>query len=375
MVNIVTVGTEKQLKEFISFPTKLYKKVWQAVPDLYSEEKAYLTQKTNPAYDYCETKLFLAVENGRTVGRIAAILNNKYNEKTGENRMRFSRFDVEDNAEAAAKLLGAVEAFAREKGMNRVHGPIGFSDLDKQGMLVEGYELLDTSITLYNHPYYNTFMEQNGYGKEADWIEFLLEANEETTSRMARISERVLKMNGSRLLKIRKFKDIEPRVNEIFDLLNTCYMALYGTTPLSKQMQDYYVKQYFKMLNFDYVSVCVDKDDKIAAFALAFPSLAKAFKKSNGKLFPFGFIRMLRAMKKTDTLELALIAVRPDLQGKGLNAVVCNEVIQRGVRNGVVRAETGPMLETNDKIQSQWLKVFEGHYTQHKRRRCYATNL
>ena len=159
-----------------------------------------MTPKTNPAYDYCETKLFLAVENGRTVGRIAAIFNNKYNEKTGEKRMRFSRFDVEDNAEAAAGLLGAVEDFAREKGMERVHGPIGFSDLDKQGMLVEGYELPDTSITLYNHPYYNTFMDQNGYSKEVDWIEFLLEANEQSTRRVGRIADRVLKLNGARLL-------------------------------------------------------------------------------------------------------------------------------------------------------------------------------
>lgn len=375
MVEIVTVETKKQLREFVSFPTRLYKDVWQAVPDLYSEEMAYMTPKTNPAYDYCETKLFLAVENGRTVGRIAAILNNKYNEKTGEKRMRFSRFDVEDNAEAAAGLLGAVEDFAREKGMERVHGPIGFSDLDKQGMLVEGYELPDTSITLYNHPYYNTFMDQNGYSKEVDWIEFLLEANEQSTRRVGRIADRVLKLNGARLLEIKKFKDIKPRVGEIFELINTCYAQLYGTTPLTKKMQDYYLEQYFKMLNFDYVSVCVDRNDKIAAFALAFPSLAKAFKKSNGKLFPLGFLRILHAMRHTDTLELALIAVRPDLQGKGFNAVVCNEVLQNGVKNGVRRAETGPMLETNDKIQSQWLKMFEGHYTQHKRRRCYVKQL
>lgn len=370
MVEIREVKTKKDLREFLSFPTRLYKHVPQAVPDLYREEKAYFTPGVNPAYDYCKTWQYLAVENGRTVGRIAAILNTKYNEKVGEKRMRFSRFDVEDNPEAASLLLKTVEDKARSEGMEIVHGPIGFSDLDKQGMLVQGFELPDTSITLYNHPYYNDFMTDNGYEKEIDWIEFLLHANETTLGRVSRISEKAQKLYGLTLLKCTCFKDIEPRVDEIFQLLNDCYGHLYGYTPLTPKMQAYYVDQYFRLLNYDYVSICLDRDGKIAAFALAFPSLARAFKKSDGKLFPLGFARVLHAMKHTSTLELALIAVRKDLTGKGLNAVVCGEIIQNGMKNGVTTAETGPNLETNDKIQHNW-KLFEGHYEQHKRRRCY----
>ena len=213
-------------------------------------------------------------------------------------------------------------------------------------------------------------MAENGYEKEIDWIEFLLQANDTTLERVCRISQRVQKLYGLSIMKCTCFKDIEPRLDEVFDLLGEAYNHLYGYTPLTKELQAYYVKQYFKMLNFDYVSICLDKDGKIAAFALAFPTLAEAFKKSDGKLFPFGFIRLLRAMKKTDKLELALIAVRKDLIGKGVNAVVCSEVIRRGMENGVKSAETGPTLETNTAIHNNW-KLFEGHYEQHKRRRCY----
>ncbi|MBR6740924.1 MAG: hypothetical protein IKM04_07660 [Clostridia bacterium] len=370
MVEIKEVKTRKELKEFVSFPTRLYKKVPQAVPDLYGEELDYFTPGENPAFAYCKSRQFLAIRDGRTVGRIATILNSMYNEKVGEKRMRFSRFDVENDPEAAKLLLEKVEEVAREEGMEIVHGPIGFTDLDKQGMLVDGYELPDTSVTLYNHPYYNDFMAENGYEKEIDWIEFLLHANDATLNRVCRLSEKVQKLYGLTIMKCTCFKDIEPRLDEIFDLLGSAYNHLYGYTPLTKELQAYYVKQYFKMLNFDYVSVCLDKEGKIAGFALAFPSLAKAFKKSDGKLFPFGFIRLLRAMKKTDKLELALIAVRKDMLGKGVNAIVCAEVIRRGMENGVKSAETGPCLETNEQIHNNW-KLFEGHYEQHKRRRCY----
>lgn len=374
MVEIKVVESKRDLRKFLSFPTKLYRSNPLAVPDLYKEECDYFNPKVNPAYAYCETRLFLALENGRVVGRVAAILNKKYNEKCGENRMRFSRFDVEDNFEAAKALLGAVEDFAREKGMNLIHGPIGFSDLDKQGMLVEGFDRPDTSITLYNAPYYPQFLEQLGYAKEADWIEFQLRPSEETTKKLERLSSKVCSLFGIRVLPTHSLKDIQPYVQDIFDLLNNAYNKLYGYTPLTPEMQQYYYNEYFSLLNFDYVCICVDRDNKLAGFGLAFPSIAPALKKSDGRLFPFGWARVLHDLKHSDFLELALIAVRSDLIGKGVNAVLLNHVNQNVLKNGIDHVETGPQLETNMEIQKQWRKLCT-EIEQHKRRRCFAKHL
>ncbi|PWL55913.1 MAG: hypothetical protein DBY36_00795 [Clostridiales bacterium] len=374
MVEIKVVGTKKELREFLSFPTRLYQNNPYAVPDLYREECDYFNPQKNPAYEYCETRLFLAYENGRVVGRVAAILNKKYNAKCGEARMRFSRFDVEENFEAAKALIEAVEDFARKKGMNIIHGPIGFSDLDKQGMLVEGFDLPDTSITLYNEPYYPQFLERLGYAKEADWIEFQLRPSDETTQRLERLSKKVRSMFGIRVLRTKKLSDIKPYVDDIFALINNAYGKLYGYTPLTKKMQQYYYDEYFSLLNFDYVCICVDRENKLAGFGLAFPSIAGALKKSNGRLFPFGFARVLHDLKHADVLELALIAVRSDLIGKGVNAVLVNHVNKSVLKNGVKRVETGPQLETNMEIQNQWKKICTD-IKQHKRRRCYAKRL
>lgn len=374
MVEIKVVESKRDLRKFLSFPTKLYRSNPLAVPDLYKEECDYFNPKVNPAYAYCETRLFLALENDRVVGRVAAILNKKYNEKCGENRMRFSRFDVEDNFEAAKALLGAVEDFAREKGMNLIHGPIGFSDLDKQGMLVEGFDRPDTSITLYNAPYYPQFLEQLGYAKEADWIEFQLRPSEETTKKLERLSSKVCSLFGIRVLPTHSLKDIQPYVQDIFDLLNNAYNKLYGYTPLTPEMQQYYYNEYFSLLNFDYVCICVDRDNKLAGFGLAFPSIAPALKKSDGRLFPFGWARVLHDLKHSDFLELALIAVRSDLIGKGVNAVLLNHVNQNVLKNGIDHVETGPQLETNMEIQKQWRKLCT-EIEQHKRRRCFAKHL
>lgn len=374
MVEIKVVETKRELRQFLSFPTQLYRSNPYAVPDLYKEECDYFNPEVNPAYAYCETRLFLAVENGRVVGRVAAILNKKYNAKCGENRMRFSRFDVEDNFEAAKALLGAVEDFAREKGMNLVHGPIGFSDLDKQGMLVEGFDRPDTSITLYNEPYYPQFLEQLGYAKEADWIEFQLRPSEETTKKLEKLSSKVCSLFGIRVLPTHSLKDIQPYVHDIFDLLNNAYNKLYGYTPLTPEMQQYYYKEYFSLLNFDYVCICVDRENKLAGFGLAFPSIAPALKKSGGHLFPFGWARVLHDLKHSDFLELALIAVRSDLIGKGVNAVLLNHVNQNVLKNGIDHVETGPQLETNMEIQKQWRKLCT-EIEQHKRRRCFAKHL
>jgi GNAT superfamily N-acetyltransferase len=352
----------------------LYRDNKYYVPDLYTEEEDYFNPKVNPAYEYCEVKRFLAYERGRVVGRIAAILNKKYNEKTGEKRMRFSRFDVEDNPKAAEMLLKAVENFAKEKGMEVVHGPIGFSDLDKQGMLIEGFDRLDTSMTIYNYPYYPKFLEACGYEKEVDWVEFLLKPSEATTKKLARIAAHVKKTYGVSVIKAKKVDDIKMYTDDIFGLINDAYSHLYGVTPLTKKMQEYYFNEYFKLINYDYVAVCVDKEGKLAGFGLAFPSIARALQKSRGKLLPLGFARLLYALRHSKVLELALIAVRKDFIGTGLNAVIVDHVYRNGLKRGLREAETGPQLETNTQIQNHWRKICT-ELEQHKRRRCYAKRL
>ncbi len=374
MLRVKEVTTKKELKTFVNYPLKLYKNNKYHVPDLFKEELDYFNPDANPAYSYCETKLFLAYDGDKVVGRIAAILNKKYNEKTEEKRMRFSRFDVDDNPEAAALLLKSVEDFAREKGMNIVHGPIGFSDLDKQGMLIEGFDRPDLSITLYNYPYYPELIEKNGYKKEVDWIEFYLRPSQVDAERLQKFSDYVKKVYGIKLLEASKYADVQPYLDEIFEILNSAYSHLYGYTPLNEEMQRFYFDEYFKLINFDYVAICMDPQGKVAAFGFAFPSIADALRKSGGKLFPFGFIRILRALKRAKVLELALIAVRKDYLGKGLNAVLINHVYKNGRENGIVAAETGPQLETNTQTQNQWKKII-GNVEQHKRRRCYVKYL
>ena len=271
-------------------------------------------------------------------------------------------------------LLKAVEDYAGEKGMEIVHGPIGFSDLDKQGMLVEGFDLPDTSITIYNAPYYPKLLEACGYEKEADWVEFRIKPSEETTKKLAKISAFVKKMYGVSIVPAKNLKDIAPYVDDVFNLVNEAYSKLYGVTPISKKMQEYYYNEYFKLVNFDYVALCVDKNGKLAGFALAFPSIAEALKKSHGKLLPFGFARILYALKHSKVLEFALIGVREDFVGTGVNAVMIDYVNQNVIKNGIISCETGPNLETNTKIQSQWKKICTD-VVQHKRRRCYAKRL
>jgi GNAT superfamily N-acetyltransferase len=372
MLEIREVLTKKELKKFACFKQSIYKGNQYYAPDMIADEMAMFDKKNNPAYAHCESRCFLAYNDGKIVGRIAAIINDLANEKWKAKKVRFSNFDFIDDPQVSKALMEEVEKWAKEKGMNEIHGPLGFCDVDKEGMLVEGFEENDMFITIYNHPYYAVHMDGLGFAKDVDWVEYQLTVPREINEKVNRLNDIVLRRNHLTLLRFKKIKEISPYVPSVFKMIDQEYGHLYGTVPLTDAQVEWYYKSFFSFLNPDFIRVIIDRDKKMAAFGVAVPSLAKAAKKSKGRLLPFGIFRMLRAIKKNDTLELFLVAVRSDLQGKGINAILMHEFTRMAIKYGMKFAETGPELELNTKVQSMW-SYFEAR--QHRRRRCFAKKL
>ena len=373
---IQEVTTKDALRRFVDFPNILYKDVEQFVPSFYSEDLDDWDEKKNPAFSYCEAKCFLALRDGKIVGRIGAILSHKANDTWGTKRMRFSQVDFIDDAEVSAALFGAVEDWARSKGCNQVHGPLGFCDLDREGMLVEGFDRMSMCITYYNHPYYNDHLAALGYTKDTDWVENLIDipsADSEAAQKLRRLSDWVLKRKKLHKQILSKRSQITPAIiEEIFELVNSAYAPLYGVVALTEEQIKKYAEKFLPMVQPDFLCLVRDEEEKLVAFGVCIPSMAKALKRSNGRLFPIGWYHILKAMKKNDTLDMFLVAVKPELQGSGANAIVMDHILQGANKMGITLAETGPTLETNLKVQSQW-NFFE--HTQHKRRRCYVKTL
>lgn len=369
---IKKVENKRDLKRFISFPYKLYagNKYW--VPPLRFDEMNTLRRDKNPAFEFCEVKYWLAYKEGKIAGRIAGIINWRYVEKWQNRYARFGWIDFIDDEDVSKALIEAVEKWAKEKGMEAVHGPLGFTDLDYEGMLVEGFEELGTIATIYNYPYYPKHLEKYGYTKDIDWIEFEVKIPPEIIEKIDRIAAISLKKNNLRVLKVKKSKDLLPYAKDMFKVLEEAFKDLYGVVPLSEKQVDLYIKQYFGFIRPDYISIILDSSDRVAAFGITMPSLSKALQKAKGKLFPFGFLHLLKAMKNNSAIDLYLIGVRPDLQGKGVNSIIFNELHKIFIKNNVLTAETNVELETNYKVQAQWK-----HFThrQHKRRRCYIKYL
>ena len=295
--------------------------------------------------------------------------------------MRFGWVDFVDDPAVPAALFEKVEAWAREKGLSAVHGPLGFTDLDREGMLVEGFEELGTLATFYNYPYYPVHLERLGYVKDVDWVEYEMAVPPEPNATIARIANLAARRYKLRLLQVRNKKELlRPRAEkglpsyarELFDVLNDEYQHLYGVIPLTGRQIDYYIKLYFNLLSLPFVPIVVDENDHLVAFGITMPSLSRALQKSGGRLFPFGFIHLLRALRKGDRGDLYLVAVRSEYQGKGVNAILMNEINRVFARRGIVKAESNPELETNQNVQGQW-KYYDAR--QHKRRRCFIKHL
>jgi len=371
-VETKVVNTPRELKQFVKFQYALYRdnKFW--VPPLRSDELKSLRPKDNPAFAFCEAKYWLAYKDGKLAGRIAGIINKKYNEVWKARAARFGWLDFIDDREVSSALFKTVEGWAVEKGMTSIHGPLGFTDMDGEGTLVEGFEETSTLGAIYNYPYYASHIERAGYAKDTDWIEFQVTMHEEIPEKVQRIADIALERNRLTVLKVKKAKELLPYAVEIFHVLNDAYKDLYGFVQLSEEQIAVYVKQYFGFILPEYVPVVLDAQGKVAAFGIAMPSLSGALQKNKGRLYPFGFISILRALKNNRNVDLYLTAVRPDLQNKGVNGILIHEMNKVFVKNKVRLVETNRELEDNPKVQAQW-RFYE--HRQHKRRRCYKKAL
>ena len=368
-VKIIEVNSKKLLKKWVEFPNKLYKDNIYYVPFLFNDEMDTFTVNKNPAYDFCETKLFLAYKDNKLVGRIGGLINHAYNKKWGKNRIRFTRFDFIDDYEVSSALFNAVVAWGKECGHDEIMGPIGFTDIDHEGMLVEGFEELNMSITFYNYPYYINHMEQLGLVKEIDWVEYQIKVPTEIDHRLKKLSNRILGRNDFKIITYNNRNILYEEAFEAFKIIDIAFSKLYGTVPLTDKIIKKAIDDNIPLINLDYVCSIKNKDNKIIGFALMVPSIAKALKKSNGKLLPFGIFRMINALYgKNDVLEMFFVAVEPEYQKLGIPGIIMNEMLEICIKNGVKFCETGPELETNTNVQGLW-KTFETR--QHKRRRCW----
>jgi ribosomal protein S18 acetylase RimI-like enzyme len=362
------VATHSDLKQFIRFPFSLYRDHPCWVPPLIMDELHTLRREKNPAFEYCDARYWLAYKNGRVAGRIAGLINQRYIEKWGHRYARFGWIDFIDDREVVGALFGAVEQWAGEKGMTGIHGPLGFTDMDREGMLVEGFGELGTMATIYNHPYYPGHLEALGYGKDADWLEFEVRVPAQVPEKAERVEQIVMRRLGVHVLPAKNAREIRPYARELFAVLNQAYARLYAFVPLSTEQIDTYVKQYFSFIQPDFTKILLDANGRVAGFVVAMPSLSRALQKCRGRLFPFGFLHLLAAMRKPKTLDLYLGAVRPDLQNKGADALVMTAITRSAIARGIVSAESNVELEVNVAVQNHW-KYYEAR--QHKRRRCY----
>lgn len=378
-IQIKRVETKKDLKQFIEFHYDLYKGNPYDVPNLYSDEVNTLSKDKNAAFDFCEAEYFLALKEGKIVGRVAAIINHKANEKWKKKDVRFGWIDFIDDIEVSRALFKAVEEYGRKKGMDDIVGPLGFTDMDPEGMLTWGFDKLGTMATIYNYEYYPQHMEKlGGWKKDNDYVEYYLVVPEKSPEKYTKIAEMVEKRYNLHVRKLTK-KDIFQGGygKKLFDLINLTYSDLYGFSELTDRQIDQYVKMYFPLADLDLVTVIEDgnKDNQLAGLGITIPSLSHALQKCRrGRLFPFGWWHLLRAIKfhKTDGVDLLLMGFLPEYRSKGANALLFADLIPRYVDYGFKWGETQVEMESNEGVQSQWGPLDP---INHKKRRCYRRSL
>ncbi|MBQ2047004.1 MAG: N-acetyltransferase [Muribaculaceae bacterium] len=365
---------KSEIKKYVQFGIDLYKGNDCYVPPLVFDEIDSLLPDKNPAFDFCKAQSFMAYRDNKPVGRITAIINNIVNERTGEKTMRFGWVDFIDDNEVVDALFNAAEEWGRSQGMTTIIGPMGFSDMDHEGMLVDGFNEMGTMATIYNYPYYPTHMERMGFEKDADWVEFRITIPEAVPEKHQRIADIVRRKHNLHTVKFTSRKKLKEKYGQaLFDLINEAYDKLYGFSPLTQRQIDYYINMYLGFLRLDDVSVIVDADEKLVGLGISMPSFSRALQKSGGKLFPFGWWHILKAMQgKTDTVDLMLIAISKEYLSKGVNALLFADLIPAYAKNGYQWAESNPELEDNANVQLQW-QYFD--YRQHRRRRAFKKSL
>ena len=375
-ITIKKVSNKRELKKFIRFNYWMYKDNPYSVPDLFDDMLNTFNKKKNAAFEFCDADYFLAYKDDKLVGRVAAIINRQANEIWNVKNVRFGWIDFIDDPEVSAALVKTVEEWGKERGMTHIVGPLGFTDFDAEGMLVEGFDQLSTMATIYNHPYYPQHMEKLGFGKDADWVEYKIYIPEAIPEKHQRISDLIQRKYN---LKIKKYTSGRKIANDygqaIFELMNEAYSPLYGYSPLTPKQINQYIKMFLPILNLKMVTLVTDADDKLIAVGISMPSLAEALQKSSGRLLPLGWFylgKVLFTKFRPKMLDLLLVAVKPEYQNKGVNALLFSDLIPVYKELGFVYAESNPELELNGRVQAQW-DYFETR--QHKRRRAFTKEI
>lgn len=372
-VEIKKVEKNSELRKFITFPEKLYKNHPLWVPALLSDELNTLKKTKNPAFEFCEADYFLAYRGKEIVGRVAAIINHKANKDWNEVTVRFGWIDFIDDYEVSKALIDTVVKWGKAKGATKIKGPLGFSDMDKEGLMVDGFDKIQSITCIYNYPYYVVHLERLGFVKDIDWTQQILDVPELSPETL-RYAELVEKRYGFKIFKAKNNKELEAKGNEIFNVLNDAWngSSLYEFTRLSEAQIKSYVKQYLPMVNKDFICLVMNKEDKIIGFSICVPSLSYAMRNAKGRLFPFGFIHLLRALKKNDLLEAYMIGTLPEYQGKGVAILIFKHIHENAIKYGMKRMITNPQMETNRKVQSLWDSYEHEHYV---RRRSYTKGI
>lgn len=366
------ISTQAELRTFIRFPHKVHKGDPNWVPALDFDEMNTLRKDKNPAFEHCQARYLLAYQDGEVVGRVAAIYNKLHIETWNQRYLRFGWIDFMDDEDVINALMAAVEDWARELDLTAVHGPLGFTDLDREGLLVEGYDELATLATRHDPPYYAEHLERLGYGKDVDWYEHLVTMPDELDEKILRVAELSRRRYKLTVFEAKNKKELLKYAPELFEVINETYSHLYGVVHLTDKQREAYVDQYFGFVIPDFIPVVLDENGRMVAFTIAMPSLSRAIQKAHGKLFPFGFVHLLMAMKKFDRIDTYLGAVVPKLQGRGVNAIMMASLFKACKKYGVKTVHANPQLESNRRMWEQW-KYFDAR--QHKRRRVFIKHL
>ena len=375
-VEIRKVSTKKELKRFIRFNYEFYKGNPYSVPDLYDDMLNTFSPKKNAAFEFCEADYFMAYRDGKPVGRVAAIINRRANERWQCRKVRLGWIDFIDDIEVSRALIDTVKAWGKERGMNEIEGPLGFTDMDAEGMLVEGFDQLSTMATIYNYPYYPEHMQRLGLEKSADWVEMKIYIPESIPEKHKRISDIIARKYDLHIRKLKSKREVRESgiAHEIFRLINDAYEPLFGFSRMTERQIDQYVNMYVPVLDLRMVSIVENAQNEIVAVGISMASLSRALQKAKGRLLPFGWWHLLKALmwKRPKVLDLLLVGVRPDYQGKGVNALLFTDLIPVYQQLGFEYAESNPELELNEKVQNQW-QYFKTE--QHKRRRCFKASI
>ena len=374
MISIKKVTSDDDFKDFVKFPNRLYKDSKYWVSPIINEELEMMNKEKNPVFNNAEAEFFIALKNNKIVGRIAAIINWIEIEEQKKSKVRFGWYDVIDDLEVSKKLIDEVIKFGKKRNLSFIEGPVGFSNMDKAGLLTHGFEELNTMITWYHNSYQKDHLEKIGMKKQAEWVEYKIQifSEKEAPVKVKKFSNLIMKRYHLRPLNFKKTKEILPYIDEMFDLLNKTYNNLQTFVPIQKYQIDHYKDRYLRYIHPDFIKSVVDKNGKLIAFAITMPSFSRALKKMNGKLFPFGFLRILMAQKFNSRASLYLIGVHPDYQNKGVTAILFNDLQTMFNRRGIKEVETNPELIENKSIQAFW-KNYKNEL--HKKRCTYRMDI